>query len=379
MKMKMKWKVFKKSKKSNSIPSVAEKSEMSRASDGQERFRARVFMLMIAFSQWFQVKAQPVLRKVDWSLVRISSFILALSFVGASSVSTFAADIALNMVSGAGKSDKKGADKSEEIVVQVAAVVRDSSGLSAGELKKSILARNLFNSEGTLAPEADEGAGGLTKTKGLNFDVVPCMEEKLPVEIVGTIFTGDPKKSFVSVKDSKVPDADIYKSGDLIIEHEEYEIYKVTRGTVELRKGDQKICVDLKGFERNKGGPSAPSVPGAPQSVKPENVETLEFDSNYIAQEIGPGYSNILNSAKLIPEVEGGNKIAGFKIIAIAPGSLFDKMKLTNGDVISEVNGVSLRDASQGFKLYQSLQEEREITVNIIRSGEPMTRKVRVK
>ena len=70
---------------------------------------------------------------------------------------------------------------------------------------------------------------------------------------------------------------------------------------------------------------------------------------------------------------------AGFKIIAITSGSLFDKMKLSNGDVITEVNGVSLRDASQGFKLYQALQEEREITVNLTRSGEPMVRKVRVK
>ena len=202
----------------------------------------------------------------------------------------------------------------------------------------------------------------------------------MPVEVVGTIYTGDPLASFVSVRDSKVSDNDTYKHGDPIIEHEEYEVHKVHRGGVEFRKGDQKICVALKGFEKDKKGAGASSAAAQTSgSVRPDNVENVEFDSAYVQQEIGPGYANILNSAKLIPEVEAGGKTAGFKIIAITPGSLFDKMKLGNGDVITEVNGVSLRDASQGFKLYQALQEEREITVNLMRGGEPMVRKVRVK
>ena len=369
-----------------------------------ENFRARMVTLLLDFSQWFQIKATPVLRKFDWALIRASVFILALSFVLASSVSTFAANFALNSVipksaksakglpakSGKGASNSKGAKDKSDLGLEPAAIddtmlirtpieaqTSSKEGPSPSELRKFILERNIFNAEGKLALEADDKSG-LTKTKDLDFSAVPCSDEKLPVEVTGTIFTGDPKKSFIIVKDAKVPDADIYKPGDVIIEHEEYEVFLVTRGTVELRKGDSKICLALKGFEKNKESAQAAN-PGGPQAVRPENVETLEFDSAYITQEIGPGYANILNSAKLIPEVDGTGKVSGFKIIAITPGSLFDKMKLQNGDVIADVNGVSLRDASQGFKLYQSLQEEREITVGIVRGGEPMTRKVRVK
>ena len=46
---------------------------------------------------------------------------------------------------------------------------------------------------------------------------------------------------------------------------------------------------------------------------------------------------------------------------------------------MADVNGVSLRDATQGFKLYQSLQEEREIVIGVMRGGQPTTVKVRVK
>lgn len=334
----------------------------------------KLFAAFLGFSAWFQYKAQPVLRKFDWSLIRACAAILAIAFVLASSVSTFAANSALNFAISARKSQKPLGDGL--IAVPVAA---GEDGPSGGVLRNAILERNLFNSEGVLAPEA-ESAGGVKKTQDLDFDAVPCSEEKMPVEVVGTIFTGDPLTSFVSVRDPKVSENDTYKHGDVIIEYEDYEVHKVYRGNVEFRKGDQKICVALKGFADEKkaqvAGTGGAAMAG---SVKPENVENLDFDSAFVQNEIGPGYANILNSAKLIPEIEPSGNTAGFKIIAINSGSLFERMKLQNGDVITEVNGVSLRDATQGFKLYQALQEEREITVNLTRNGEPMVRKVRVK
>lgn len=345
------------------------------ASDAEAAgLKGKLLSAFIGFSAWFQFKAQPVLRKFDWSLIRACALILAVAFVLASSVSTFAANSALNFAISARKAEKPGAEGQ----ISVPMVAADG-GPSGGELKKFILERNVFNSEGTLAPDGDS-AGGVKKTQDLDFDAVPCSEEKLPVEVVGTIFTGDPLTSYVSVRDPKISENDTYKHGDVIIEHEDFEIHKVFRGNVEFRKGDQKICIALKGFgdeKKAQGGVAGGAL--APGSVRPENVENLDFDSAFVQNEIGPGYANILNSAKLIPEIEPSGKTAGFKIIAISSGSLFEKMKFQNGDVITEVNGVSLRDASQGFKLYQALQEEREITVNLTRNGEPMVRKVRVK
>ncbi|MCA2960639.1 MAG: PDZ domain-containing protein [Silvanigrellales bacterium] len=335
--------------------------------------KGKLFAAFIGFSSWFQFKAQPVLRKFDWSLIRACALILGVAFVLASSVSTFAANFALNFAISARKTQKPAAEGQISVPM-----VASDGGPSGGELKKFILERNVFNSEGALAPEA-EAAGGVKKTQDLDFDAVPCSEEKLPIEVVGTIFTGNPLTSYVSVRDPKISENDTYKHGDVIIEHEDFEVHKVFRGNVEFRKGDQKICIALKGFGDEKKSESGVAGASAPGSVRPENVENLDFDSSMVQSEIGPGYANILNSAKLIPEIEPSGKTAGFKIIAITSGSLFEKMKFQNGDVITEVNGVSLRDASQGFKLYQALQEEREITVNLTRNGEPMVRKVRVK
>jgi type II secretory pathway component PulC len=325
---------------------------------------------------WFQFKAQPYLLKLNWARLQKIGFLGILSFILASSVSTFAANFALNLVTKSSPKSLTADDSEEEVVI----ALQNDDGVSPSFLKKSILERNLFNAEGKLAPEVEIGSGS-TKNKDLDFAGVECSNEKMPIEVTGTIFTGDPFFSYVISKDSKVTDADVYKAGDVIIDYEDYEVYKVMKGSVEFRKGDSKICVDLKGYERdrNKGITNEAAQVSDGSVLKPENVESLDFDTAFVQQEIGPGYANILNSAKLIPEQDPSGKTIGFKIIAITPGSLFDKMKLQNGDVITEVNGVSLRDASQGFKLYQSLQEDREVNVNLLRNSEAMSRRVRIK
>lgn len=332
------------------------------------------------FLQWFTVKVQPILRRFDWELVRTSGFVLILSFVVASSVSTFAANIAMNTVTA------KGARRASQQFDETAqpggvgfGVVPKVDLTGAGQWKKTVLERNLFNSDGVLPPDGEDGAGRSRKTENLDFSKVECVQEKLPIEIVGTIVTSDPKQSVVVAKDPKVPTSDTYKAGDLIIGFEEYEIYAVQRGSVEVRKGDQKICVELKGFEQSKGTTAA-AAQAAPGAVAPENVELIEFDANYMSEQYKNGGQPILECAKMIPDVEpGSGKVLGFKLISIKPGCIFDQMKLGNGDIVQEVNGISLRDPARGYELYRALQEEREITIGILRNGEPMTRKVRVK
>lgn len=329
---------------------------------GKERALAAFF----SFAQWLQHKGQPLLNRLDWALLRNIIVVLAFSFVIASSVSTLATNSAINLAF----NQKNG--KSVDNFVSFSPLAVPKADVPASEIKKNILSRNIFNISGALPPDDEESK--VTRTKDLDFASVPCAQEAMPVEVIGTLYTGDPFKSFVTVKDPKVEDADIYKSGDLVIEHEDYEVYSVGRGRVEFRKGDQKICVFAKGL----GEDQKTSGPVNPAAVSPENVESMEFDSTFLANEIGPGYANILNAAKLIPELEDG-KMIGFKLLSIVPGSLFDRMKLQNGDVVTEVNGVSMRDPSQGFKIYQALQEEREINIKIVRGGAPMIRKVRVK
>lgn len=251
-------------------------------------------------------------------------------------------------------------------------IAQDSSSLPYTQVRKYVISRNIFNVTGAIPPEdSDEYAAGLIK----NFDKVPCSdsEGKLPFDLIGILYTGNPKTNLVTFKDQRVETADVYKEGQTIIEYDTYEVYKITSpSTVQLREQNKKICLAT--------GTQGKAVATKNQSENnsQSNEQSYDLDSDYVSEQIGPGFSKILNSARLIPETSGGKTI-GFKIYGITSGSLFDKINLENGDVITGVNGIDLEDPSQGFKIYEALQDETNITLQIKRAGGQMTKKVTVR
>lgn len=229
------------------------------------------------------------------------------------------------------------------------------------------MARNIFNNSGEIPYEdTPEGSESFILK---NFDKVPCAQtEKLPVQLVGIIYTGNPETNLVSIKDPQASIADVYKVGQPIIDNETYILYKVASPvSIEVRHDKKKICVSLNPQNYNTS-----NVPAAAQ-----DSENISLENSFVTEQLGPGFSKILNSARLVPQIIDG-KTTGFRIFAIAKDSLFDKIQLMNGDVIKNVNGINLEDSSQGFKIYEAFQDENNITLQIQRNNETLTKKVSV-
>ncbi len=79
--------------------------------------------------------------------------------------------------------------------------------------------------------------------------------------------------------------------------------------------------------------------------------------------------NQLLTQARALPYMEQG-KTVGFRISEITPGSLYEKIGLQNGDVIQKINSQDVDDPAKFFQMYQSLKEERNITIDLIRSGQ---------
>ncbi len=314
---------------------------------------------------WFQIRGQFIFQRVNWNSIRSAIVVFLASYLFASATSAYVANKSFKNIA-----KSKPATLSEE-ALELGASSAGQSRSSTSSMRDLILQRNVFNSAGILAPDGSEK--NTRKSDDQNFESSACTQEQLPVQIVGTIFTGNAKESVVIIKDSQIPDADIYKPGMVIIDHEDFEIYKVKQGVVEIRKGDQKICVDLTG--RSPVDQAAQT--GAP---KPEASESIDIADDEMKTLLGPELARAMNEVKLIPlPAPGGPGIQGFQILALVPGSIYDRVKLQNEDIVVEVNGQSLKDPTQGYRLLESLQQQREITINFTRNGEPMVRKVRVK
>ncbi len=82
--------------------------------------------------------------------------------------------------------------------------------------------------------------------------------------------------------------------------------------------------------------------------------------------------SQLLTQARALPYMEQG-KTVGFRISEIVPGSLYEKIGLQNGDVIQKINSQEVDDPGKFFQMYQSLKEERSISLDLVRAGQRQT------
>ena len=77
--------------------------------------------------------------------------------------------------------------------------------------------------------------------------------------------------------------------------------------------------------------------------------------------------SQLFTQIRAVPHFEGGQSI-GFRLFAIRRGSLFDKIGLKNGDIITSINGSQMNDPSRAVALLQELRDANDLSVDIIRN-----------
>jgi general secretion pathway protein C len=144
------------------------------------------------------------------------------------------------------------------------------------------------------------------------------------------------------------------------------QIVKVQRDRISIRRADGVTTViqvvdDMKIVDVTK--------PGA--GVRKLGEGKFMVDQQAIASST-ENMNQLLTQARALPYTEQG-KTVGFRISEIVPGSLYEKIGLLNGDVIQKVNSQDMDDPAKFFQMYQSLKEERNISIDLIRSGQRQT------
>jgi len=316
----------------------------------------------------------------------IAVAVLLISYLSASAVST----VIMSFMLGGKVKQMQLQVGAHQVAGGSTANVAMGSSPNYRDIKKAILDRNVFNAEGKVPDEADparrEGEAG-----GGVFNInAPCVKPTINVELLGTIYLGESAPSMATVREAGYAEADIYKVGDAIIGNEQATIAKIERKKVIINNKGVKECLDLGGdkvanAETSDGFPAdtGPAT-GAVPVVPPQGTgggSTVVLDAPFVESELGPGFGKIIQSARLVPNTDPStNQVNGFKIFSIDQSSILGKIGFQNGDVITQVNDVSLKLPEQGFALYQAMQENRDITIQLLRAGTtPMTINVRVK
>jgi type II secretory pathway component PulC len=77
-------------------------------------------------------------------------------------------------------------------------------------------------------------------------------------------------------------------------------------------------------------------------------------------------------SARLVPTLING-QVAGFKVLAIRPASLFALLGLLNGDLIRRISGFDLNSPERALEAYTKVRNAKTIPLELTRRGAEMT------
>jgi len=113
--------------------------------------------------------------------------------------------------------------------------------------------------------------------------------------------------------------------------------------------------------------------------VEVRKVAENSFEVNRLAfEEVTKNLGNFMTQARIVPHfIEG--KIAGYKIFAIKPDSIYTDLGMQNGDVLQRVNGVEVESPEKALQIISQLKTETDFQIDLVRNGKPMTLSYRLR
>ncbi len=113
-----------------------------------------------------------------------------------------------------------------------------------------------------------------------------------------------------------------------------------------------------------------PKEAEAPALIKKDEPGKFAVDQREVQDALG-NLDKLYTEIRAVPNFAGG-KVSGMKILSVKSDSIFAKLGLRRGDVLQKINGMEL-DVKKGFEIFSALKDEKQITLDLVRQGQPTT------
>ncbi len=221
--------------------------------------------------------------------------------------------------------------------------------------------RNLFKTNENPEKKTDEKKD---ENEGKELE-----ETKLKLKLWGTV-SGARKITYAVIEDIKARRQNLYREGDTV---QDATIRRIMREQLILSVNGKDEVLRMEEMTTS-GRKSAPppqekksSKPGRAQgNVKSQKVKVARAE----IQEAMGDVTNLMKQAKIRPHFQDG-KPDGLMITRIKPKSIFRKLGLRSGDVLTGVDGTEIESVDDALKFYDKLKEASDTTIQIKRRGKP--------
>jgi len=255
-------------------------------------------------------------------------------------------------------------------VLKAAPVIQSAKPISLSEVpsgKEEILARNLFDRTLTDPSEAQGSAFVDVGQEAVLTD--------LKLTLLGTFVAPSDEDCIAHIREAGKDEGKRVKVGQKIMD--KHDVKKILRGRVEFVNADNRR-LEFLGFSITKKTTfvaSAKPAPGANPTAFP-GINRLSDTEVLISQDEWNAAMKNLNN--ILTQASGFQTAEGFQIRSIVPGSIYQKLGITGGDLLLSVNNEKLTDISKALTTFDKLRSERNFEITIRRGGSNRTFKYQI-
>lgn len=220
----------------------------------------------------------------------------------------------------------------------------------------AIAGRNLFHTR----------AGVEIPTKAINVDEL--RETDLKLKLWGTV-AGQGRQAYAVIEDTKTKQQNLYRTGDTV---QNATVKLILRQKVVLNVDDHDEVLGME--EIGAAGDRRESRAVAVKDSSPPKLPVSSYPPQLALQsdQIENALENLdqfMDQAQIRPHIEEGRP-AGISITGIKPDTVFRKMRLRNGDIITGVNGTAIETVEDAMRAFGDLKSASELQVEIKRRGQ---------
>jgi general secretion pathway protein C len=206
------------------------------------------------------------------------------------------------------------------------------------------------------------------------WEEIPPAQESLGLTLVGTVLRRASEQNLAIIQNQKARKQEIVYEGD---ELGDVTIKKVHRHKVILatERGDELLTMKFRTRRLTRDARRTSKSRRTVSARKTRGRITLD------RAEIESFLQNIARAnqqVRMRPHFSKGRK-AGIRFSSIKSGSLFARMGLRNGDIITGVNHIPVTSPEEISELYRYLDRGGEVDLEFKRSGRPRKLKLSIR
>lgn len=146
-----------------------------------------------------------------------------------------------------------------------------------------------------------------------------------------------------------------------------YKLVRVEAEKVTLESNGEKRVLNLSGKNDATPAPAAPAAPGSSGDVVRQNVSRAEIKQQVL--------NNLDNASKglVVSPYRENNEVVGYRLKKVRPYNVLYKYGIRSGDIIRRINGHAMDSIEKFYKMWENLQTESRIVLDVDRDGKLMT------